>query len=476
MLQLTNTLTRNKEEFIPLDPNRVTFYHCGPTVYWTQHLGNMRAVVMADVVVRTLEYLGYDVKMVRNYTDVGHLTGDNIGDADQGEDRMEKAAKRENKTPEEIADKYRKIYDQHVELLNIRQPDNRPKATDHIPEIIGMVKKLFDKGFAYLTDLAVYFDVSKAKDYTRLSKQKFELNIAEAGKGDVSDPNKKHSADFALWFFKAGVHAHALQTWPSPFVSRLVQNGEGFPGWHIECSAMAKKYLGDTLDLHMGGVEHIPIHHTNEIAQSESTNGKPFVRYWLHNEHLMVDNKKMAKSEGTGYSLDEVIEQQFGPMELRYFFLTAHYRSKQNFTWEALGGALAALNKLYDAVRNYQSENINQKSKAAEQYLYSTKFQEALEDDFNTPKALAVVWDLIKSDISSSEKLSSLLKFDQVLGLKLDQVKPVEIPEAVKKLILDRAEARRKKDFKTSDELRKRIEEAGFLIEDVPNGVRILRN
>lgn len=477
MLRLFNTLTRTKVEFKPLDPNRVTFYHCGPTVYWHQHIGNLRSVVMADIVTRSLEYFGYHVLMVRNYTDVGHLTGDNIGDADSGVDRMEKGARKEGLTPRQIADKYQDAYDRHVALLNVRLPDVRPRATDHIQEIIEMVQTLLDKGFAYQTDLAVYFDVSKAQQYTALSRQKLELNLAEAGKGDVSDHQKRHPHDFSLWFFKAGVHQNALQTWKSPFQSSLTNNGEGFPGWHIECSAMAKKYLGETLDIHMGGIEHIPIHHTNEIAQSESANGKPFVRYWLHNEHLLVNNGKMAKSEGTGYTLDEVTELKYEPLALRYLFLTAHYRSKQNFTWEALGGASASLNKLYDAISTYKSNPEIREISSEKHGDFEQQFQDSLEDDFNTPQALAVVWDVVKSKLPMKEKLAILLKFDHVLGLKFDEVpsvqKRLDIPSMVDRLFREYNAAKKNKDYKTSDPLRKQIEEAGFRVKDTPTGSSI---
>lgn len=276
VLKIYNTLTRRKEEFKPLQAGKASFYYCGPTVYWTQHIGNLRGVFCADSIWRSLEYLGYQVKFVSNYTDVGHLTGDNEGDADLGEDKMEKGAKREGKTPQEIAEKYIAIYEQDIKDLNILSPTVRCRATDYIPEMIEMTRILLEKGFAYATDLAIYFDVSRAENYTQLSGQKLEEQMAGGGKGVVEDKQKKHSADFVLWFFKAGRHKNALQFWQSPFQSALVKNGAGFPGWHIECSAMAKKHLGATIDLHMGGIEHIPIHHTNEIAQSESANGVKF--------------------------------------------------------------------------------------------------------------------------------------------------------------------------------------------------------
>lgn len=462
-LSLYNTLTRKQEDFDPIDKSNVSLYHCGPTVYWTQHLGNMRAVVMADVVTRTLEYLGYNVTLVRNYTDVGHLTSD----ADHGEDKMEKAAKRDKLSPEEIAQKYIDVYDADTAALNVRQPNVAPRATDHIEQMIEMVQKLLDEGFAYTTDLAVYFDVSKKEDYTKLSKQVLEDNLSGAGTGEVADKQKKNPADFALWFFKAGAHEHALQTWPSSFESPLVENGEGFPGWHIECSAMSRAYLGDTLDIHMGGVEHIPVHHTNEIAQSESATGKPFANIWLHNEHLTVDGGKMSKSEGTSFILQDILDKGFTPAELRYFFLGAQYRSRQNFTWDALEGASNTLNKLYVVVQSLPQDNPEVSKE------YKQQFEEKLSDDFNTPQALAVMWDMLKSNISDNEKYGTLLDFDNVLGLDLAEVAPaapVEVPEEVQTLLEEREQARKDNDFNKSDELRNKIKELGFTVEDTSEG------
>ena len=281
--------------------------------------------------------------------------------------------------------------------------------------MITMVQTLIDKGFAYFTPLAVYFETSKAEDYTRLSGQKLEENISGAGVGDLQDPQKRNPADFVLWFFKAGKHKNALQHWPSPFKSPPVENGEGFPGWHIECSAMSKRYLGDTIDMHMGGIEHIPVHHTNEIAQSESANGVRFVNYWLHNEHLTVDGKKMAKSEGTAFSLAEVAEKGFSPITLRYFFLQAHYRSKQNFTWEALESAQKGFEHLYNQIRILKSP-IGDIDKD-----FKNKFLEAINDDFNIPQAVALIPELLKSNLKNEDKLATLFEFDKVLGLELEK-------------------------------------------------------
>jgi len=497
-MKLYNTYTRKIEKFKPLEKNKVGLYHCGPTVYWTQHIGNLRGMFCADLAVKTLRYLGYEVKHVRNYTDVGHLTSD----GDEGEDKMEKGVRREGLDPEKIAEKYIRIFEKDTRELNLAEPTVKPRATKHIKEMIEMVQTLLDKGYAYTTDLAVYFDVSKAKDYTKLSGQILEENIQGAGKSDVSDPQKKHPNDFALWFFRAGAHKNALQYWPSPFSSALVENGNGFPGWHIECSAMSRKYLGNTFDIHMGGIEHIPVHHTNEIAQSESANGVKFANYWLHNEHLLVDNKKMAKSEGTSYSLQEVKEKGFSPLSLRYLFLTAHYKSKLNFTWKSLEASQNALNKLYDFIARpsdnskdatfvIPSEAEGSEVSAISSYTdfsrgarndnfqkaypnivldYEEKFKNALKNNLDTPKALAIVWKMIKSDeINYEDKKTALLKFDEVLGLGLDKITNEEIiiPDDVKELIKKREEARKNKDWNLADKLRKEIEMKGFVVEDM---------
>lgn len=463
-IRLYNTLTRQKEEFKPITPGKVLMYHCGPTVYWTQHIGNMRAMVLADLVVRTFKYLGYEVKLVRNYTDVGHLTDD----GDEGEDKMEKTAKKEKATPKQIAEKYIKIFERDIKLLNILEPDVKPRATECVKDVIKMVKILLDKGYAYSTDLAIYFDVSKAKDYTRLSRQKLEEQIKNAGKAEVSDPQKKHATDFAIWFFRAGKHKHALQYWPSPFHSPLVENGEGFPGWHMECSVMANKFLGKTIDIHMGGVEHIPVHHTNEIAQSEAANGVEFARYWLHNEHLSVNGGKMSKSAGTAYALQEIIDKGFDPLALRYFFLQAHYRSKQNFTWEALQAAEKGLNKLRQAVQI--KEKAGQVNAA-----YQQKFIAYISDDFNIPQALSVAFELLKADLPAADKKATLLDFDKVFGLKLKQAESNNeiIPAEVKRLAEERQQARQEKNWDKADQLREEIKKLGYQIEDTPGGFEL---
>jgi cysteinyl-tRNA synthetase len=494
-----NTLTRKKEEFKPLQKGIVGFYQCGPTVYWTQHIGNLRAAVLGDIIRRVFEYDGYKVKYVKNYTDVGHM----VSDADEGEDKMEKAVKREGGDPLSIAEKYIKIYEQDAKDLNILPPREKPRATEHIKEMQAMIKTLLQKGFAYETPLAVYFDVAKFPNYTALSGQNLEKNLAGEGAGEVADPDKKNPRDFALWFFRAGVHANALQFWKSPFKSPLVKNGEGFPGWHIECSAMSKKYLGPTLDVHMGGIEHIPVHHTNEIAQSEAANGVKYVNYWLHNEHLLVNDEKMAKSQGTGFTLAEVKAKGFSPLALRYYFLSANYRSQQNFTWEALQAAQNGLAGIYKKIgelnsplkRGVDAPRGRGVSKGAVNAEYKIKFFQFINDDFNTPGALAVLQEVLKSGLSAEDKLATVLDFDRVLGLDFEKqlnssftfstssststtstLFEEEISGEVLELIKQRQKARAEKNWVESDRLRAEIEAKGYSVEDTKEGMKIRNN
>jgi len=464
-MKLYNTLSRKKEEFKPIKEGEVLFYQCGPTVYWTQHIGNLRASTLADFIHRVFLYNNYKVKFARNYTDVGHL----VSDADGGEDKMEKGVKREGLSPTEIANKYIKIFEDDNKDLNNLESTFKPRATEYIKEMQALVKILLDKGFAYSTPLAIYFDISRVKDYTKLSGQNLEENRGGAGTGSVEDPEKRNSADFAIWFFRVGTHEKAIQYWPSPFTSPLVENGNGFPGWHIECSAMSKALLGNTLDIHMGGIEHIPVHHTNEIAQSESANGVPLSNYWLHNEWLMVNNGKMSKSEGTAFSLAEVKEKGFNPLALKYFFLQAHYRSKQNFTWEAMQAAQTGYNRLINNI----SALDNTVGKIDEKF--KNKFLESVSDDFNTPQALAIIFELLKSDISSEDKLATVLDFDKVLGLDIDKSRlnlrsekrlNLDVPENIQKLLAERKLARENKDYKKADELRDQIIALGFEVKD----------
>lgn len=471
MIKIYNTETKSKEVFKPLSPNLVKIYQCGPTVYWYQHIGNMRAAFFGDIVFRSLLFEKYKVNFVRNYTDVGHLTGDNIGDADQGEDRMEKASQREKLSPQQIAKKYRDAYEKDVVLLNILKPTRTPSATEEISEIKKIIVNLLKKRFAYETNLAIYFDISKAKDYNRLSGQNIEENLKGLGHGETKDDQKKNPADFALWIFKKGQHLNALQTWKSPGYSFFNKKVEGFPGWHIECSAMILKYLGKTIDLHLGGIEHIPLHHTNEIAQSEAVNGTDFVKYWVHYEHLLVDGKKMAKSEGTSYLISDIIEKGFDPLSLRFFFLQAHYRSKQNFTWEALTSASNGLKKLKSEIFSLPDSN----EKADNDFI--NNFKEKLFDDFNTPQALAVVYEILNSSLDGKIKKTTILEIDKVLGLSLNKIEKTpsggEIPEEIKTLVSEREEARKSQNWTKSDELRVKIEELGFKVKDTEGGTMV---
>lgn len=467
IMRLYNTLSRAIEDFNPIDPKNITFYHCGPTVYWVQHIGNLRAMTWADLIRRSLTFLGYHTQFVRNYTDVGHL----VSDADAGEDKMEKGAKRENITPHQIADKYIAIFESDTSSLNILEPDHKPRATEFIPQMIEMIKVLIEKGYAYQTEQAVVYDISKFPSYNKLNRQKLEFNQAGSGKGTGEDPGKKHFADFNLWVFKKGVHAKALQTWESPW-------GEGFPGWHIECSVMAKHLLGDTIDIHMGGVEHISVHHTNEIAQSEAANAVPFVHYWMHNEHLDVDERKMAKSEGTGFTLDQIKNKGYNPLALRYFFLQAHYRSKQNFTWEALDAAKNAYQKLTDYVislkkQSERSQLSNEKMKTIDDYR--DQFAAFINEDFQIPQAVAMTWDILKSNIPSTDKLDLLYSFDEVFGLRLREVEEAPVPEEIMLLAKQRDEARKLKDFAKADTLRKEIEEKGYVVKDTSTETTVKR-
>lgn len=464
-MKIYNTLTRKLEDFKPIENKKVRFYHCGPTVYWVQHIGNLRAMVWADLIRRSLLHFGYQVTFVRNYTDVGHL----VSDQDTGEDKMEKSVRREGLSPKAIADKYIGIFEKDTKDLNIIDPDFKPRATEYIKQMQDMITVLLQKGYAYITPMAVVFDVSKFANYNNLNRQNLQSNIKHAGKGNVDDPGKKHFADFNLWVFKKGTHENALQTWPSPW-------GEGFPGWHIECSVMAKVILGDTLDIHMGGIEHIPVHHTNEIAQSEAANGVPFVNYWLHNEHLNVNERKMAKSEGTGFTLDEIRNKNYDPIILRYFFLSSHYRSKQNFTWEALEGAHEAYMRLKDYIsafrRQGDRETLSQE-KLHEIDQFRKDFNSSLANDFQVPAALATMWSMLKSNIPSRDKLDLMFEFDEVLGLKLDEIVDVPVSEDVVKLVEERENARHNKDFALADEYRKKIELKGYTIKDTEKGPEI---
>jgi len=438
----------------------ISFYQCGPTMYWNQHIGNMKSVVMADIMIRSLKYLGADVTFVRNYTDVGHLSSD----GDTGEDKMEKAVKRDEKSAEEIFQLYKAQYVSDIEKLNTLAPDVSPRATEHVDEMIELIEMLLEKNFAYQTEHAIYFDISQKDNYTKLSHQDMDKLLSGTGHGDVQDTNKNNPGDFSLWFFKSGAHENALQTWKNPFSEK-----EGFPGWHIECSAMAHKYLGTSIDIHMGGIEHIPIHHTNEIAQSESGYGSPFVDIWVHNEHLLVDNKKMSKSEGTSFLLSDIEKKGYSPLDLRYLFLQAHYRSKQNFTWDALEAAKNARKSIINRFSDTEKGSVSES--------FKTNFVDSLRDDFNSPKALGVVHEMLSSNISDEDKLATLIECDMILGLDIErsvlEISNTSIPDPIQDLAVKRIEARNAKDWSLSDKIRDEIQELGYIVKDTDQGQTI---
>ncbi|XOB42391.1 MAG: cysteine--tRNA ligase [Candidatus Nealsonbacteria bacterium] len=465
MLKLYNTLTRKKEAFKPFKKGRAGLYTCGITAYWFPHIGNLRTYLFEDILKRVLNYNKYKVKHVMNITDVGHLTSD----ADTGEDKMIKALKREGKKMNEksileIADFYTKAFKKDLKNLNIIEPDIWCKATEHIKEQIDMVKKLLKNGYAYETEEAVYFDTLKFKDYAKLAK----LNLKGLKEGARAEKrtNKKNPTDFALWLKLVGEHKNHIMNWDSPW-------SKGFPGWHIECSAMSIKYLGKEFDIHCGGIDHIPIHHTNERAQNIGAYNHPVVKIWLHGEFLILKKGKMAKSEGNIVILDELIKKGFDPFAYRYLTLNAHYRSKLTFSWKILESAQNALENLYEKVRELK-KNKGKKSNKKKFNKYKNKFLEYINDDLNIPNALALTWNLIKDkDLSKKDKYRLLLDFDKVFGLGLDKVKEIRIPQKVKDLVKKREEFRKKDDWKKSDELRKQIEDMGYKIEDTEKGPKL---
>lgn len=461
-MRIFNSLTRKIEEFEPIDPPHVGMYTCGPTVYDYTHIGHGRKYINDDVLRRTLTYLGYKVTLVENVTDVGHL----VSDADTGEDKMEKGAAKMGKTVWEVAQFYLDDFLKVTELLNILPPDVLARATDNIAEQIAMISKLMEKGYAYETDEAVYFDISKFPDYDKLFGQKLAEKEVAVRSGVVAGEEKRNPADFALWFKRKGRFANHQMHWDSPW-------SDGFPGWHIECSAMSIKYLGERFDIHTGGEDHLPVHHPNEIAQSEAATGKkPFVKYWVHHAFLTVGGQKMSKSLGNFIRVSDVVEKGFDPLVLRYLFLTTHYRKQINFTWEALEGAQTALSKLRQLVAGWEEPAIG----CAE---FEGKFKEAIEDDLNMPEALAIVWEMAKSDYPGKAKKKSILKFDEVLGLNLKEstkIRSYEVTNEIKELLEKREELRKEKRFEEADKVREQIEAKGYEVEDTLEGSKVRKN
>lgn len=461
-LKLYNTLTRKKELFKPIKDKKAGIYTCGPTVYWYQHIGNLRSYVFPDILKRILKLQGYNVKQIINVTDVGHLTSDD----DIGEDKIEKAAKKEGKKAQDIANYYFKIFKKDLEKINVSPPRKYTWATKHIQDMINLIKKLEKKGYTYKTSDGIYFDTSKFKDYGKLGK----LNIEklEAGKR-VDLKEKKHKTDFALWKFSEEKGKRQQEWNPKKFGADWEI---GFPGWHIECSAMSMKYLGEHFDIHTGGVDHIPIHHQNEIAQAESATGKKFVNYWLHGAFLIFKGKKVSKSKGGLHTLKEIEEKKYSPLDLRYFYLSAHYRKPLNFTLENLNYAKNSLKRLREILSKIKKSDKKKNKKNIE--MAWKQFLEYLSDDLNTPKALSYLWEILRdSRLNDSEKYDLVLKFDKVFGLDLDKEEKIKIPEKIKELAEERERLRSEKKFKKADKVREKIKKLGYVLEDTKKGYKI---
>ncbi len=475
-LEFYSTLTRKKEVFKPLHADYVRMYDCGPTVYMYAHIGNMWRNIMSDLIRRVLEYNGYEVKQVMNITDVGHLTGDDLLAADTGEDKIEKAARKEKKTPQEIAEFYTQAFLKDLDRINIQRPHVLPKASEHIEEMIEIIKRLEEKGYTYRAGKYLVYDISKFPDYGKLSGK--NLEELQSGARLEPVPGKRNPFDFALWI----EDEKHLQKWESPW-------GVGYPGWHVECSAMSIAHLGEQLDVHTGGQDNIFPHHENEIAQSEAATGKQFVKYWIHAGYLQVEGGKMSKSKGNLYLIQDIIERGFDPLAFRYLCLTAKYRHPLNFTWEALEGAQSALKRLRRLFINYhlpscisqgkrgRKEMINGKMEDEKLKILHEKFLSAVNNDLNTPQALSVVWDAVKEGEKNPDLrfkiYELLLDFDRVLGLQLADVESLEIPAEIQELIKKREEFRKEEQWEKADELRERIKDLGFEIEDTPQGTKV---
>ncbi len=498
-LRLYNTMSRQVEEFRPLNPPKVGLYACGPTVYDYTHIGHLRKYVMDDVLVRVLKYLGYQVTFVRNITDVGHL----VSDGDEGEDKLEKGSRKYKLSAWDLAKKFEDYFNYSMRQMNTLPPDVSCRATEHIPEQLEMVETLEKKGYTYtILDDGVYFDTSKLPDYGKLARLK--LDKLKVGARVTKLKGKKNPTDFALWKFEKKGQKRQM-VWESPWAKR------SFPGWHIECSAMSAKYLGEQFDIHTGGVDHIAVHHTNEIAQAEAAfEKKPFVKYWVHHNFLQIEGKKMSKSLGNIYTIDDILKKGYHSMALRLLFLTAHYRSELDFYFKNLAGMQKALKKLVESIARWKIEDLpavssrlvgmqaggrlkiedrrwkleeKKMSKLAKEYR--KRFWEKMLDDLNTPEAVAVMWQVAKDEaLSGKEKLALLIDFDQVLGLRLFKLTPDELelqsqvdinslPPKVKELLKKRQQARKEKNWQEADRLRDKLKEFGYLVEDTAEGEKV---
>jgi len=453
-----NTLTKTKEEFKPLEGNTVRIYTCGPTVYKDATIGNMKSYIFMDTLRRTLKYNGYDLKHAMNITDVGHL----VSDGDEGEDKMVKAAKEEKKTPLEIAAFYTEKFLNDFDRLNIYRPEIICKATDHIKEMEEFVQKLLDNGYAYETSTAIYFDVSKLDQYGILSG--IDLRNQKAGARVEIDEEKRNPYDFALWIKAPENH---IMKWESPW-------GLCYPGWHIECSTMSNKYLGKVFDIHTGGIDLVPTHHENEIAQSKGCTGKVPARFWMHCEFLLIDGGKMSKSLGNAYLVQDIIDKGYEALAFKMMCFTSHYRNKLNFTWDALESSQNALNRLRDGYKKHSEVNEEIEQSIIEEY--KTRFQEAINDDLNMPVAMSVIWDVVKNPSKSKQLADLLLDFDKVLGVDIQkevEEKTLDLPEEINELIEKRKQARANKDWALSDQIRDELKEKGYMVKDTKEGIQI---
>jgi cysteinyl-tRNA synthetase len=471
MLKLYNTLTKKKELFKPLKKGIVTMYNCGLTVYDYAHIGNLRSFAFEDILRRYLEYKGFTVKQVMNFTDVGHM----FEDVDIGEDKMEAAAKRERKDPWSIAEFYIQVFLEDSKKMNFEEPMARPKATDHIQEMIELTQKLIEKGYGYVVNGSVYFDVAKFKDYGKLSGNTIEKLKLGAGGRVEFNPDKRNQFDFALWINDP----KHIMNWKSPWCEK------GYPGWHIECSAMAMKYLGETIDIHTGGVDNLFPHHENEIAQSEATTGKKFVNYWLHNEHLLVEGGRMSKSLGNFYTLRDLITKGYDPNAVRYLLMSTHYRQQLNFTFGGLEAAKNALDRLTNFVyRLIDADGMGcgEKIRALMNDV-QRRFEEAMDDDLNISIALAALFDFVRevhkllddnvlSKEEAEEVYEVMMKIDKVLGVIGEIKRKERLPKEAEELIRKREEARKAKDWEAADKIRKQLRSMGIIIEDTPQGVK----
>ena len=461
-VKLYNTLTKKKEDFVPLNGNEVKIYSCGPTVYSYAHIGNFRAYIFVDNLRRILEYNGYKLKHVMNITDVGHLESD----GDDGEDKMEKAAKKENKSPYEIAKFYTDKFLEDMKKLNIEMPEIIAKATEHIPDMLELAKEIVKNGYGYETSTAIYFDVSKLDKYPVLSNRNIDEQIAGA-RVDV-DPEKRNPYDFAIWIKAPENH---IMKWDSPW-------GLSYPGWHLECSAMSKKYLGEVFDIHTGGVDHIPTHHENEIAQSKGAFGKILAKIWMHVEFLQVNGGKMSKSLGNVYNIEQLEQKGIEALAYKLFCYTAHYRTKLNFTFEGALASQKALNRL----RESYIKNISGKDEISNEQIeeYRNKFLQAINDDLNMPVAMGIVWEVARSEKKSKKIAKLLLEFDNVLGLDLinsekyiNSQKEIEVPSEIQELLNERKKAREEKNWALADKLRDEIKLKGYIVKDTKEGMTI---